>query len=125
MQIFLDMIEGVKTPIYNEDTHDLYGFLVKDITGWQAQTIFGYTIERTTSQEDAEKVLRERGLLYLKGTWNYLDPDDREWYPCVISDATERRVTVIRTNELGFQNQDDFKMVILNEPSEDTLVKIS
>lgn len=115
----------MKTPIYNEDTHELHGYLVQDITGWQAQTVFGYTIERTASQQDAERVLRERGLSYTKGVWNYLDPDEREWFPCVISEAQEQRVTVIRTNELGYQEPELYKMVMLKLPSEDVLVKIS
>ena len=106
----------IRTPIHHEETKELLGYVAKDTTGWQAQTIFGYPIERVLSETDAEAILREKGLSYLMGIWQYFDTDDRAWYPCVIKEAMERRVAVIRTNEMGYQDPDTYKLVFLDSP---------
>ncbi len=113
----------IKTPIHKEDSNEFLGFVVKGSAGWEAQTIFGYVIERTITQEAAENVLHERGLDYLKGVWQYYDKTERDWFPCVLKDETEHRVTVIRTNSLGFQDSEVFKIVILEDPTENILIK--
>jgi hypothetical protein len=112
-----------KTPIYNEDDDSFLGFIVNDGTTWQAVTIFGYLISRTTSRADAEAVLKDQGPTYLKGIWQYYDKDDKEWFPCVIKQAFEQRVIVNRTNNLGFQDPEDYKQVLIEDPSENDLVK--
>lgn len=114
-----------KTPLYHPDTHEFLGILAKDTTGWTAQTIFGYTIARTTTRNDAEVIIREQGLMYLMGIWQYYDKDDHDWFPCVIKEAYEHKVTVIRTNAMGVQDADSYKYVILNNPTEQTLIKSS
>ena len=119
------MTSSTRTPLYRDEDHEFLGFIVKEAAGWQAQTIFGYTISRTTTRKDAEAILHQQGLLFLTGTWQYFDKDDQEWHPCVIKEANEHRVTVIRTNILGFQDPDVFKMVTLTNPSENQLVKSS
>ena len=119
------MTSQQKTPLHRTDDNEFLGFIVQDAAGWQAQTIFGYTIERTTSKAAAEKILRERGLTFLMGTWQYYDTDDKDWFPCVIKEAHELRVTVIRTNALGYQDPDDYKMVSISKPSETRLIKSS
>ena len=112
-----------KTPLYREDDKLLLGLLVDDTAGWQAQTIFGYTIARAETKNDAVRILHERGPDYLKGVWQYFDTDDRDWYPCIIKQAQEHQVTVIRTNVLGYQDQDAYKHVIIDDPNETNLVK--
>lgn len=114
-----------KTAFYDEETDDFLGNLVQDLTGWQAQTVFGYTIARTDSQSAAEDALREQGLTYLKGVWQYYDKDEYDWFSCILRDANEHRVTVIRTNALGYQTSEDFKMVVIKEPTDQVLVKSS
>ena len=32
----------------------------------------------------AEVAVRERGLSFLMGVWQYLDKDDRDWHTCII-----------------------------------------
>lgn len=114
-----------KTPLYHSDTHELLGYVTKDSSSWQAQTIFGYTIERTHTKEEAEKVLRERGLSYLMGVWQYYDKSDHEWHTCVIQEAYETMVKVNRTNAMGYQDPDDRKMYVVERPSETNLIKVS
>lgn len=114
-----------KTPLYRDEDNEFLGLLVKETTGWSAQTIFGYTIARTETEKEAKEVIFERGLTYLEGVWQYYDKDDHDWFPCVIKEANEHRVTVIRTNVLGYQDPDDFKIVILKEPTDQNLVKSS
>lgn len=99
------------------------GFVVRDAGGWQAQTIFAYTIGRFTTQAAAKAHVRNQGRTFLKGTWHYYDRDDHQWYPCVIKEAFEHRVTVIRTNEMGYQHPDTYKMVVLKDPDETILIK--
>jgi hypothetical protein len=112
-----------KTPIHRTDDGELLGFIAPDGSGWQALTLFGYLIERTTSQEAAEAILRERGLAFLMGIWQYLDEDDNRWHTCVLKEAYEHQVTVLRTTPMGYQDPDDYKMVTIDNPSETNLVK--
>lgn len=112
-----------KQPIRHKESNELLGFVTKDTTGWRAQTIFGYDISRTATEEEAEKLLREKGLSFLMGVWQYLDPDDGKWHPCILKEAYEQRVTVIRTNFMGYQDPDDYKIVTIENPTETELVK--
>lgn len=112
-----------KTPFYREDDDELLGYIIKDKTSWQAQTFFGYPIARTTTKQEAERVLRDGGLSYLLGTWQYFDKDEQQWFPCIIKEAFENRVIVIRTNSLGHQEPGSYKYVTLQNPDENTLVK--
>lgn len=117
------VISTTKYPINDPDDHELLGFVAQDTAGWQAQTVFGYPLARTDDRAKAESTVREQGLSSLKGVWQYLDPDDHSWYPCVIKDANELQATVIRTNALGFIDIDDGKLVIIKNPSELNLQK--
>lgn len=119
------MTSQTKTALHRADDNEFLGYIVKDVTGWQAQTIFGYLIERTTSKAAAEKVLNEQGLTYLTGIWQYFDKDDHAWFSCVLKEANKQRVTVIRTNDMGYQDPEDFKIVTLVNPTENTLIKAS
>lgn len=113
----------MKIPLYREDDDAFLGVLVKDATSWQVQTIFGYTIGRATSREEAEKIAHRQGIDYLKGIWQYYDKEENDWFSCTISDASEHRVTVIRTNDLGHQSPETYKFVILKDPDENILIK--
>lgn len=112
-----------KTPYYDEDTQEFLGFIVTDGSGWQTLTIFGYLIAHAGSQQQAELVLRQQGLSYLKGVWQYYDEEDKDWFYCVIKKAFEQYVTVNRTNALGYQDPEDYKQVVIENPSEITLIK--
>jgi hypothetical protein len=114
-----------RTAIYRKDDNEFLGYVVQDTASWLAQTIFGYTIERTASRAAAEAAVRTQGLSFLMGVWQYYDKDDRAWYPCVIQEANEHRVTVIRTNVMGYQEPDTYKKVTLLNPTENTLIKSS
>lgn len=112
-----------KIPFHRIDDNELLGFLVDDGSSWQALTIFGYQISRTETRTAAETVLKEKGLSFLTGLWQYFDKDDKDWFPCVIKEAYEQKVIVNRTTELGYQDPDDYKQVIIENPSENDLVK--
>ena len=112
-----------KIPIHREDDGELLGLIVQDGANWKAQTIFGYTLARTDTQNEAEMVVREQGLSSLMGTWQYFDTDDEQWYPCILKEANEHKVTVIRTNYMGHQDPDDYKLVTINDPDETKLIK--
>ncbi len=113
-----------KIAVLHEESEEFLGWILKDTTSWVAQTIFGYTIARVETEHDAKKVLDEKGLHYLKGVWQYHDTSDNDWFSCVITNATEHKVTVIRTNELGLQVPEVYKMVTLLSPTENDLVKV-
>lgn len=119
------MTSETKTALYRADDNEFLGYVVKDVSGWQAQTIFGYLIERTTSKAAAEEVLKQQGLTYLMGIWQYYDKDEHAWFPCTLKEANKQRVIVIRTNVMGYQDPDDFKIVTLLSPTENTLIKAS
>ena len=117
------MTSTQKTPIHREGDGELLGFVAYDSVGWQAQTIFGYAIAHTDTEQAAQAILQDRGLSFLMGLWQYFDKDDQDWYPCVIKEAYEHRVIIIRTNTFGYQDPDDYKRVVIDEPSETNLVK--
>lgn len=112
-----------KVSIYRDDG-ELLGYVSEAASGWVAQTIFGYTIERTSDEASAERVVREYGLSYLMGVWQYYDKDDRDWFPCVLKEVQESQVSVIRTNVMGYQDPDDYKLVVLVCPTEQNLTKM-
>lgn len=112
-----------KLPINREDDGELLGYIAQDASGWDAQTIFGYSIERVESRSDAERIVRSRGLEFLTGLWEYLDSDDRAWHTCILKEVYEHKVVVIRTGPMGYQDPDDYKMVTIKNPSDVNLIK--
>jgi hypothetical protein len=112
-----------KTPVHSIDDDSFIGFIIDDGTTFQAVTIFGYLISRTTSRKEAEDLLQEKGPTYLKGVWQYYDKDDHEWFDCVIKRAYEKRVIVNKTNALGYQDPEDYKQVVIENPTENDLIK--
>jgi len=112
-----------KTPIIREDDGELLGFVEKSSAGWTAQTIFGYVFARSDTQAAVEEVVRSQGLNILQGLWQYFDKKDRVWHPCILKEAYENRVVVIRTNEMGYQDPDTYKLVTITNPTETNLVK--
>jgi hypothetical protein len=112
-----------REPITREDDNELLGFVEKDSAGWRALTIFGYTFARASDRETVVQKVREQGLATLMGTWQYFDKDDQAWYPCVLKEVYENRVVVIRTNAMGYQDPDDYKLVTIVKPTETNLIK--
>lgn len=112
-----------KTPIHREDDKELLGFVAQSAASWEAQTIFGYTISRTTDQASAERIVREQGLDFLQGLWQYYDKDDHKWHTCILKEAYEHQVTVMRTSPLGYPDPDDYKIVTIKAPDETNLAK--
>ena len=111
-----------RIPINRLDDGELLGFVVQGAGGWQAQTVFGYTFARSADRNQVEQVVHEQGLTVLKGTWQYLDPDDGQWHPCILKDISPQQVTVIRTNAMGYQDPETTKLVTIKHPDETTLV---
>jgi len=112
-----------KIPVNREDDGELLGFIAQDTLGWEAQTIFSYPIARSDDKEAAKTTVRAQGLSFLMGVWEYFDEDDRKWHACILKEAYEHRVVVIRTTVMGYQDPDDFKTVIIKNPSETNLIK--
>lgn len=113
----------MKRAIHREDDNELLGFVASSGSGWQAQTLFGYGIDHAETADAAESIVRREGLAYLTGLWQYLDAEDDAWHPCILKEANQQQVTVIRTNFMGYQDPDDFKIVTIKDPSETNLVK--
>ena len=112
-----------KLPLHRISDKELLGYIVQDGTGWQAQTVFGYTIERTEDRASAERILREQGMSVLMGVWQYFDRDEQSWHACVLKEVQEHQVTVMRTNAMGYQDPDDYKKVTLERPTDSDLVR--
>ena len=117
------MNDTYKTPVIHEDTGEILGYVDKAQAGWRAMTAFGFTIARTESADEAESVVRTEGQKILQGTWRYYDETERDWFPCIIKEVYENRVVVVRTNELGFQDAEHYKRVVIKDPSEEKLLK--
>jgi len=112
-----------KFPITREDDGEILGLVVHDTAGWGAQTVFGYGIARLDSREAAERIIREEGLSYLAGVWQYFDEDEQAWRSCVLKEVHEHQVKVLRTTPMGYQDPNDYKMVVIQHPSETNLIK--
>jgi len=112
-----------KIPIIRQDDGELLGLIEQDSAGWTAQTMFGYVFARDDNKESVEEVVRSQGLSVLQGVWQYYDKDEKTWFSCVLKEAFENRVIVIRTNAMGYQDPDDYKVVTLVHPTETNLVK--
>ncbi len=119
------MNHAQKIPINREDDGELLGFIVHDNLGWEAQTIFGYPLARADDKQSVDQVVREQGLKSLLGVWQYFDRDDQSWHTCIIKEAFEHKVKVIRTNAMGYQDPDDYKTVTIKDPDETNLIKSS
>lgn len=119
------MLKDRKTPIYNPDDDTFLGYVAEDRSGWKAETIFGYIIARTETEKDAERIIRDQGATYLKGVWQYYDKEDQDWFPCVIKQAYDQKVIVNRTTPLGYQDHKGYKQVIIENPTENDLIKSS
>lgn len=113
----------VKKPIIREDDGELLGFTEKGSAGWTAQTIFGYVFARSDNETAVEEAVRSQGLLVLQGLWQYFDKKDHAWHPCILKEVFETRVVVIRTNEMGYQDPDTYKLVTITAPNETNLIK--
>ncbi|MES2876155.1 MAG: hypothetical protein V4678_01665 [Patescibacteria group bacterium] len=113
----------MKIPINRGEDGQLLGYILQEGSAWSARTIFAHVIARVVDKDSAEMVVRNEGLLFLQGMWRYYDEADRDWYPCVIKEAFESRVIVVRTNELGFEDPEHYKRVIIRNPTEATLLK--
>lgn len=112
-------------PVLHPDTENLLGYVSEDTSSWQALTVFGYQIARTETKQAAQEILLKEGVSFLQGTWQYYDKDDKNWFPCVIKEALENKVIVNRSTELGYLDPDDFKQVIIENPTENDLIKAS
>lgn len=112
-----------RIPVIREDDGELLGFVANDATGWTAQTIFGYVFARAKDRVSVETTVREQGLSMLLGVWQYYDIDDRKWYPCLLKEVFEKRVIVVRANEMGYEDPDTYKRVVIINPNETNLIK--
>lgn len=121
--IIRGMTKARRVPLHRESDKELVGYLVQDATGWQAQTVFGYTIERTEDRATAELILREHGMSVLTGVWQYFDRDEQSWHACVLKEVQEHQVTIMRTNAMGYQDPNDYKKVTLQRPTDSDLIK--
>lgn len=112
-----------KIPIIRQDDGELLGYVEKEKSGWSAQTIFGYIFARASDQASVEETVRSQGLNILQGLWNYYDKQEKAWFPCILKEVFPGRVIVIRTNVMGYQTPDDYKLVSITNPQETDLVK--
>lgn len=111
-------------PIYREYDHELLGFVDKIGGIWTAFTIFGYEFASAETKTDAIRRVMDDGLTILKGIWRYYDRDDNEWHPCRLKSMQPGRVTVIRTNELGYQEPETVKRYTITDPDDSNLVAL-
>lgn len=112
-----------KVPIIRQDDGELLGYVEQETSGWSAQTVFGYIFARSVTQQEAEETVRAQGLMILQGLWQYYDRQDKAWFPCVLKEVFPSRVIVIRTNELGYQTPEDYKLVTISNPDETNIIK--
>jgi hypothetical protein len=112
-----------RIPIIREDDAELLGYIEQTSAGWTAQTLFGYVFARSDARQAVDEAVRSQGLLILQGVWRYYDKNDKAGYPCILKEVFERKVVVIRTNDMGYQDSEISKRVTIVNPTETTLVK--
>ncbi len=112
-----------RTAIHHHETHELLGFVAFKNGAWQAQTVFSYPIARTENEAEAKQIVQTQGLSFLMGVWRYYDKQANDWFACILQEVNEQRVTVVRTNDMGYQDPEHYKRVTLLHPDESVLVK--
>jgi len=110
-------------PILRGENGELVGFVSRIAGSWAAMTIFGYTITRVETEEEASDIVRTDGLTFLQGLWQYYDESDKQWYPCTLKEVYENKVVLTRTNDMGYEDPNGYKRVTLRHPSEANLQK--
>jgi hypothetical protein len=110
-------------PIIREDDGELLGYIAENHGVWVAKTIFKYIFARSDNRDSVERTVRDNGLSILAGVWNYFDRDDKMWHPCVLKEVFESRVVAVRTNEMGYEDPDFYKRVVIAHPNETNLIK--
>lgn len=114
-----------RIPVIRDDDGEVLGYVAKERSGWSAQTLFGYVFARSDSRDAIEETVRSQGLGVLQGVWQYYDKQDKRWYPCVLKETYENRVVVVRTNEMGYEDGDNYERVSIVNPNDTNLVKSS
>jgi hypothetical protein len=106
-----------KTPIVRSDDSELLGYVVSEAEKWYAATLFGYIFKEAVSEDEAETLVRSRGLDMLTGVWQYYDEKDDDWKFCIIKEASPKSVTIIKTNYMGYQDAATSDIVTLDHPA--------
>lgn len=109
-------------PVHRTTDSELVGFIQQTPDGWDALTIFKLPFAHAKTEDDARATVNNKGLETLTGTWQYFDADDQQWCPCVLKEATESQVTVVRTDMFGYQDGSS-KQVTLQHPTTQNLRK--
>jgi hypothetical protein len=104
-------------PIHRQDDGELLGFVTNTKNAWSARTIFGYEFAVTESRDDAIRQVKEKGLSFLMGVWQFYDKHSKEWRPCIIKEARPDQVTIIRTNMFGLEDPDERGMQTISNPT--------
>lgn len=110
------------TPVHRSTDNELVGFIQQTPQGWDAATIFKLPFAHAQAEDQARSLVLNKGLEVLTGTWHYYDQDDKDWCPCVLKEATEDQVTVVRTDMFGYQDGSS-KQVVLHHPTAADLKK--
>ena len=104
-------------PVVRPEDGELLGYVGGDGNKWFAATIFGYVFKEAASGDEAETLVRSRGLDVLTGVWQYYDEKDDDWKFCIIKEASPKSVTVIKTNYMGYQDSAVSDIVTLDHPA--------
>lgn len=80
--------EATKKPVYRDDDNELLGYIKKTNDTWSAMTIFDYVFDQAATEPDARRIVENKGLEVLMGSWQYFDTTSDEWLDCVIIEAS-------------------------------------
>lgn len=83
-------------PVYRADDNEHVGYIAEQDGAWFVLTMFGVPFAEVASEDEARRKVLNDGLQVLMGTWEYYDPETKEWQPCVIIEAAPDHVQVAR-----------------------------
>jgi hypothetical protein len=102
-------------PIHRQEDNELLGYILHDDTEWLPLTIFGYALDHCLTEEDAMRVVNNKGLESLMDTWQYFDSKLDDWFNCAIIEAKKNKIT-IRITDYG--HPDAHQTLVLHAPSD-------
>lgn len=74
-------------PIHRAHDGELLGSIHATDDGWQARTVFGATIGRAATREEATRIVHDQGLAALAKRWFHRDRRTGEWQVVVLTEA--------------------------------------
>lgn len=119
----MTVLQQKAIPVHRNEDGELLGFIQEQKDLWLSLTIFGYVFDTAATAELAKEFVLKKGLSVLTGIWYYFDEKTDTWYPCLIKEASENQVIVVRSTEQGYLDPTINTIKVISNPDISKLKK--